>query len=135
MGSKIGQDCRESVRVLPLCVFVTGGDLPQGQCLMVERNHGLGLCKGPVLSPSSMRLQSWLPRATLWGWNETKQRPFCGAGFLKIAMAGLHEAPPQPAMSQVLCSKVFLCLVSWHRLRDVEEVELGIPTLDSATCV
>lgn len=96
---------------------------------MVERNQdeGLGLCKGPVLGPSSMRLQSWLPRATLWGWNETKQRPFCGAGFLRIAMAGLHEAPPQPAMSPVLCSEVFLCLVSWHRLRDVEEVELWNP--------
>lgn len=36
------------------------GDLAQGQCLLVERNQGrgLGLCKGPVLGPLSLRLQS-----------------------------------------------------------------------------
>lgn len=40
------------------------------------------------------------------------KRPFCGTGFLKIAVAGLKEVSPVACMSQVLFSEVSQCLVS-----------------------
>jgi hypothetical protein len=48
----------------------------------------------PALGLLSLRLQSWLPRVAPWGWSDKKQKPFCGAGILRIATAGLQEVPP-----------------------------------------
>lgn len=39
------------------------------------------------------------------------KRPFCGTGFLKIAVAGLKEVSPVAYMSRVLFSEVSQCLV------------------------
>lgn len=97
-----------------LCVVV-GDDLAQGQRLMTGRDQGRGhgFQPGlPMLGPLSLRLHPWLPGAAPQGWSETKQRLFCGAQFLRIAVAGLQEVSPIAYMSWDLLSEVSLCLLS-----------------------